>query len=255
MAQVKDSQGNVIEQLDVLGGITLIDLRAGTVSLGSLNAEVVFDCANINGAAIDVRGVFVGTFLGEFSIDGTNYAPFPIFNPLTEVFLPGITVVGAYVAHLPAATKKIRIRCSAYTSGTAIVALRGSAGDNFMYAKPIPSNLTLTITAATGSIATATLPSAGVGLFHYITRIIIQRHTSALLTPAATPILVTTTNLPGTRVFSVPADAAPQGQVHTEIVEPTTPIKSSAAATNTVISAPATTGVIWRITVDYYAGQ
>jgi hypothetical protein len=63
---------------------------------------------------------------------------------------------------------------------------------------------------------------------------------------------VTTTNLPGSRVFSIPADAAPQGQVYSEIIETSNPLRASAANTNTTIVTPATTGVIWRISADYY---
>lgn len=255
MAQVKDSQGNIIDDLDKLNGQTFVDARPNTAVLGALNAETILYCANTNSVAIDIRGTFVGTFVGEYSVDGNNYNSLPLFNPNTESFVAPPTAAGLFVGHLPSSTKLVRIRCSAYTSGSAVVAMRGSAGDNIVYAKPIPSVLTVTITAATGVIATATLPSGGTGMFHYITRIIVQRHTSALLTAAATPVLVTTTNMPGSRVFSIPADAAPQGQVYTEIVEPNVPIKSSTAATATTIVAPATTGVIWRITVDYYIGQ
>jgi hypothetical protein len=91
--------------------------------------------------------------------------------------------------------------------------------------------------------------------FHYIDRIVIQRFATALLTAGATPVLVTTTNLPGTRVFSFPAEAAAQGTMYSEIVEPARPLRSSAAGTATTIVAPATTGVIWRITADYDAAS
>lgn len=118
----------------------------------------------------------------------------------------------------------------------------------------IPAALTGTATGAAAAAVTLTLAAPGAGLFHYISRLIIQRHTSAALTAAATPIIVTTTNLPGSRAFSFPADAAAQGVVAQEIMEPCIPLKSSAANTATTIVCPATTGVIWRVTADYYIG-
>lgn len=255
MAQQKDAQGNVIDDLDKLNGQTLVDTRPNTAVLGSFNAETIIYCANTNGVAIDIRGTFVATFVGEYSIDGVNFNSLPLFNPNTEVFVAPPSAPGSFLGHLPAGTKMVKIRCSAYTSGSATVAMRGSTGDNLMYAKPIPATSTVTVTAASGAAATLTLPAPGTGLFHYITRILVQRHTSAVLTAGATPVLVTTTNMPGSRVFSIPADAAAQGAVHTEIAEPSQPIKSSASNTATTIVAPTTTGVIWRITVDYYVGQ
>ena len=105
--------------------------------------------------------------------------------------------------------------------------------------------------SAAAAAVTLTLPAPPVGLFHHITRLIIQRHAAALLTAAATPVIVTTTNLPGSRAFSIPADAAAQGTVYSEIAEPATPMRSSATATATTIVCPVTTGVIWRVSADF----
>ena len=80
--------------------------------------------------------------------------------------------------------------------------------------------------------ATLTLPNPGLGLYQYLTRLLIQRHPAAALTAGATPIIVTTSNLPGGRQFSIPADAAAQGVVYQELLEPTQPLKASAANTN-----------------------
>ena len=112
------------------------------------------------------------------------------------------------------------------------------------------------ITGAAGVAAAAavtlSLAAGGAGFFHYITRLVMQRFATAALTAAATPIVVTTTNLPGSKAFSFPADAAAQGVVAQEVLEPTVPIRSSAANTATTIVCPATTAVIWRVTADYY---
>ena len=255
MTILKDLQGNIIDHLDSIGGQTLVDTRQNAYALSALNAELVLACQNTNSAAVDVRGPFTGTMLVEYSINGTDYNNAPIFNPLTELFILGITTVGSYISHLPSGTKFVRVRMSAFTSGSANVVLRGSEGDNFVYAKPIPTTAIVTATGAAGAAVTLTIPSAGAGLFKYFNKIVIERHTSALLTAGATPVIVTTTDLPGSLAFSFPADAAPQGQVNIKELDFTgSPLKSVTAATATTIVCPVTTGVIWRATAYYYIG-
>ena len=88
--------------------------------------------------------------------------------------------------------------------------------------------------------------------FHYITRIEITLYNSAARTGGATPVTVTTTNLPGSPAFTFPSAGA-VGTVDRLIIEPSKPLKSSVVNTNTTIVCPATTGVIWRINVAYEA--
>jgi len=114
------------------------------------------------------------------------------------------------------------------------------------------SNLCVTATGAAAAAVTATLSAAAAGLFHYITFIQIEAFASALRVAGATPVLVTTTDLPGSPVFSFKANAMAAGDNEIQTVAPATPIKSTTAATATTIVAPVTTSVIWRITVWYY---
>jgi hypothetical protein len=240
-----------------LTAATTLHPREGIFLAGSLaaaNAEVFVNADGANTVALIVSGTYVGTLTVEGSIDGVTYDTIPI-KPVNAGGIYALTLASAAVGrwHGPVGPfRRVRVRMSAYTSGSAVVTLLAELGISDVTALLKASDSSVTVTAATGVIATLTLPAAGAGLFHYITRLIVQRHTSALLTAAATPILVTTTNLPGTRVLSFPADAAPQGVVATEIIEPTTPLRSSAANTATTVVGPATTGVIWRITADYY---
>lgn len=254
MAIIFDSLGNEQKLLDPIGGDTIVDPRPISQNISALNGEVVVDCFGIGSCGIDIRGTFSGTFVVQWSFNGTDFNTLPVMVPTTEIFQVNITAAGSYVAHLPAATRRIRVLCIAYTSGTASVALRASSAENFMYAKPIPATSAVTNTGASGAGVTLTLAAPGAGLFHYITRLIIQRFAVAALTAGAAPVLVTTTNLPGSKAFSFPADAALQGTIYSEIVEPSQPLKSSAANTATTIVCPATTNVIWRVTADFYVG-
>jgi hypothetical protein len=253
MAEIKDQFGNYIQNLNKIGGGTLVDSRPATVNLAALNAEVVTDISGEAFAAFDVRGTFVATLTPSYSIDGVNFIDLPIFVRSTESFALNATAVGAYFFEIPIGTRKIRVRATAYTSGTAIVALSANKGLTVGYSKNIPTNLCVTTTGAIGAAVTATIPAA-TGLHHYITQIRIERFAGALLTAAAAPVVVTTTNLPGSRAYSIDASAAAQGTLVEKRDMTVTPIKSTAAGTATTIVAPATTNVIWRITVDYYLG-
>ena len=115
-----------------------------------------------------------------------------------------------------------------------------------------PSTLAVTATAAADTGFTLTLPAAGAGLFHYITAIEIMRASTAALAGTAV-LLVTTTNLPGSPVWSVGNAMAAGGTQRDEDFSPTTPLKSSVANTATTFVFPAPgAAVLWRANVTYY---
>ena len=110
------------------------------------------------------------------------------------------------------------------------------------------------VSAGAGSAATATLPAV-VGLRHYIDGIQVTRSATAALTAAATPVSVTTTNIPGTPAFTFGQDTAGIGIDKTvEFDFGATGIAASAANTATTVVCPAYAGVIWRINVSYRLG-
>ena len=230
------------------------DVRNSGV-LGALNAEVLLSLNGESSASFDIRGTFSATVVVEGSDDGTNFISIPFYNSVTEVWATTATAAGTFDIPAISSLRIIRVRCSAYTSGSIVTTLNASLGISLLYSKPIPTTTTQTFTAATGVAATLSITAPAAGLYHYITRLVIERHTSTLLTAAATPIIVTTTNIPGSLAFSIPADAAPQGQVYREVIDMSgQPLKSTTAATATTIVAPVTTGVIWRITAYFYVG-
>ena len=250
---VVDRFGNERIALNTLGGESVVDARANTVNLAVLNAEVLMDIAGEEFASVDVRGVFVGTMIPYFTVDGTNWIAMPIFNRVTESFQQGITAVGVFQVEIRTGAKRIKLLMTAYTSGTAIVAMTANVGNEIVYVKPLPSNLHVTNTGASGAAVTVTLPAV-TGLFHYITAIKMEKFAVALLTAGATPIIVTTTNLPGSRAYSIDASAQAAGTIIKDREQFSPPIKSSAAGTATTIVAPVVTSGIWRISVDYYVG-
>lgn len=241
-----------------------LDLSSGTMhpiealfatgTLGALNAEIIVKCDGRSVVSVDLRGTFSMTVEVSGSVDNVNWTPIPMkpLNMASKLYVAAITgaVQGVWVGAC-AGFRLIRVRVTAYTSGaaTAYLVANGGALDQSLDGL-IASGLG-TVTAAIGIAATMTLASPGAGLRHYLTYLTINRFAGAALTPAATPVLVTTTNLLGA-VFSLPADAAVQGTIYSLREDFAYPLAGSALATATTIVAPATTGVIWRITAGFY---
>lgn len=253
MAQLFDARGNEFAgQLDQIGGGVITDARAATQNLGALNAETLLDLNGHASGVIDVRGTFTATLVVEGTIDGTNYIAVPLFNFLTLAYAASLTAAGTFFFSA-AGFRRVRVRVSVYTSGTAVVAARATTADFNILVERVPMTLGITATGAAGAAVTLTIPSVA-GMFHYIDSIRIEHFASALLVVAAAPVIVTTTNLPGTPSFNFRADAAAQGTLTEKVQQFGAPMRSSAAGTNTTIVCPATTSVIWRATAAYRLG-
>lgn len=222
--------------------------------LGALNAEVVVNCDGCNAVSLDMRGTFSLTAEVSGTVDGANWVIIPMRPISGGANLAAIvgTVSGVWLGAC-VGYRAVRVRASAYTSGGAVVTLCASTAqaDPFVYANNITSTLT-TATGAAGAGVTLTIASPGAGLRHYLTYLRIARFATAVLTPAAAPVVVTTTNLPGSLAFSMPADAAAQGTVFDYQEAFTFPLAATAQATATTIVCPATTNVIWRVTAGHY---
>ncbi len=223
-------------------------------TLGSLNAELVLALNGESSASFDIRGTFVATVVVEGSDDGINFISIPFYNSVTESWSTISAVAGAFDIPSISSLRIIRVRCSAYTSGSIVTSLNASLGNSMVYAKPLPTTASITATAAVSTASTCTLPASGVGLYHYITRIRISKYVGIALTPSVTPSIVTTTNLATTPSFDFKTLGALGDSEILDIDFTGNPLKSTTANTNTTFVAPILTGVIWKITVFYYAG-
>jgi hypothetical protein len=266
MPTLYDARGNEIRGLfaDRVNGEVNTDARTFTNLLAALNAEVLIDVDGCNTMTVDVRTAAASlTYVFEATVDGSNYFPVPALQLqgllaaviATEVFITSVTVATTHSAHFMvncAGYKRLRVRVSAYTSGNITVALRASAAQVMVYNKPIPQTQWITATAAANTINTATLPAAGVGLFHNICYISGMRNATALLAGTAT-LLITTTNLPNNPVWSV-GNAMAAGGTQIDIdFQPANPLRSTVANTNTTVVYPACgAAVLSRLNVGYY---
>jgi hypothetical protein len=223
-------------------------------NLGALNAEIVADADGCSTVSIDLRGTFNLTVQVQGTIDGTNWQLIPVRPASGGIFVAAVagTAPGIWLGSC-AGYRRVRAIVTAYTSGTAIAVLMASNAmfDDFARLGSVTPSIGTTVGAA-GAAVTLTLASPGLGLRHYLTYLSINRFASALLTAAAAPVTVTTTNLPGPLAFSFPAEAAAQGTIDRWREDFAYPIASTAQNAATTIVCPATTGVIWRITAGFF---
>jgi len=89
-----------------------------------------------------------------------------------------------------AGLQKVRVRLTAYTSGSCAVTINSDDCKSISpYANDTKAaTLTVSVTAAVSTAVTATLPAVA-GLRHYIDRIDVVRSATAALTAAATPLV------------------------------------------------------------------
>ena len=254
-----DARGNpFLGSIDAITGDTITDARAATATLSALNAESIMDLNGQAVAVFDLRtaaGAMTLSF--EATVDGTNYFAAPAINQQTQVIsLTAVSSAAFAQTYYVGVTgfRRVRVRVSAYTSGTMVVALRASSADYAIAAIPMPTTTAVSATAAANTGVTATLPAAGVGLYHYITGIEIMRNATAVLLGTAT-LGITSTNLPGSLAWSV-GNAMAAGGTQIDVNRSfDNPLKSSVANTATTIVCPAPgAAVLWRVNVYYYVG-
>lgn len=113
-----------------------------------------------------------------------------------------------------------------------------------------PAPLTITATGVAAAAVTATLPAVA-GQFHYITGFEIVAYSTVARVGAATPVIVTSTNLSGNNAWTF-ATAAGIGTTDTKWYQTASPIRSAVVNTATTIVCPATASIIWRVNVFYF---
>lgn len=231
----------------------------GSALFAATNAELVIATDGAASVVLDMRGSFSLSIQVEGSVDGANWALIPIRqhvgptsnSPVQYMASPSSGTSGAYIGSC-AGFRLVRARCTAFTSGTCSVTLLASlaAPDQSIVGQTTPFLVTAVGTA--GAALTLTLPAPPGGLRHYLSFLQVNRFAAALLTAAATPVTVTTTNLPGSLAYSFEADAAAQGTMVRQREDFQFPLSATTQATATTIVCPATTGVIWRATAGYF---
>ncbi|MFN8995771.1 MAG: hypothetical protein ACK5X3_19190 [Pseudomonadota bacterium] len=243
--------------------------RSATGTLGALNAEVVLPLNGDSMALVTVvSNSFVGTleFTAAGDSAGTNSVPVPAFpyslgcvggtipgsaQPIITDALVAANTLRTYA--IPCGQmRNLRVRASAYTSGNGVVTITSDTAETINLAVWLrPTTLLVSATGAAGAAVTATLPAVA-GFRHVVDFIRVTRSATALLTAGATPVVVTTTNLPGPPALTFGADAAPQGVDKEGVLDfGASGLAATAVNTATTVVGPATPNVIWRVNVGY----
>jgi hypothetical protein len=244
--------------------------RVATGTLAALNAEVVLALNGDESTNIQVFAAAAVTMTISFegSIDGgVNYFPLvaipyyaltgtlPVLTqPLISEAFSAVQPVRVY-SIMTGGLTSVRTRVSVWTSGSLAVVIR-SGPEYSLHPAMIarPSTLAVTATGAASAAVTATLPAV-TGLRHYIDRITVTRSATTALVAAAVPVLVTTTNMPGSPVLTFGSDVAGVG-LDKEVVYDAGSVGLACllVGTATTVVCPVYTGVIWRINVIYRLG-
>ena len=219
---------------------------AGTGQFGDLLCD---GCSTVS---LDIRGTFVGTLEVVGSVDGVTFSgPIPMRTVNAgHIYIATQTTVGMSIGAC-AGFRLLRVRVvGAWTSGSATVTLQSHLGvieSIFPQAQQVT-----TVLGAVGVATTLTIAAAPTSMRHYITCINISRFATALLTAGTVPVNITTTNLPNALAFSAPAEAAAAGSMFLLDQDYSLPIQTTAQATATTFVAPATAGVIWRLSCGFF---
>ena len=247
--------------------------RETTGNLAALNQAVVLNLNGDSSALVYVLSTsFIGTleFTGAMDTAGTLFFPIQAYpysigctggtiplggQPLLADALVAANLTRVYSVPV-SQLKKLRVRASAYTSGNCEIYIVSDTNSplNTSAAEQDPATLCVTATGAVSAAVTLTLPAVA-GLRHYIDSIHIVRSATAALTASATPVVVTTTNLPGSPAFTLGSDAAGIG-IDKEARLDCGPegLAASVLGTATTVVMPVYTGVIWRATALYHLG-
>lgn len=256
-----DARGNELQgNLDQVGNQTITDARVASATLGALNSEILMDLNGKNTAIFDLRTAAMNaTLVFEATVDGTNYFGLPAMNIVTEAILASIVITTTQATTFSlncAGYRRVRCRVSAYTSGNVVVVARASISEFITYSKQIPSILGVTATAAVNTASTATLPAAGAGLFHYITKIELVKLYAVVGVANGAGNIITSTNLVGNPEWTTEQRAGAAGDCVNVIDWDCfgNPIKSSVANIATTFVAPLQLQTIWRWNIQYYVG-
>jgi hypothetical protein len=251
------------ERINELGQVVPARLNWDIVATGILAnpaSEVLAEVEGASWLSVDLRDTFSLTWLVEATRDGTSYMQLPIY-PMGALGAPVAqlagTAQGLWWVRV-AGFKRVRVRTTAFVSGSAIATLATCMSNFPPHGVQGPEPLPLLQRPAVSAAATAltvTMPAAGVGLFHMIHQIKVWGINKTITAVAPTAAVdITTTNMNGIawqNINDFPAwTKKPLVDMDIE-----NGLRSQVANTNTTIVIPALgTGVSSEALVLYKVG-
>ena len=226
----------------------------------------------LNGTPLNATYIIEGSANAVETDGGAGADWFPI---LCYPYTPASTVGSALQASQPiytefvnAATTKrllcaavgglrrVRVRLTTYATGNLGVSITSDSCTpiNPYVRDQKASTLLVTAVAASGVATAVSLPAVA-GMRHYVDFINVTFSPTAATTASATPVTVTTANLPGNPAITVGLKTREIGDYFERALDfGASGLSATAAGTATSVSCPAITGVISRVTVVYRLG-
>ena len=245
--------------------------RTAPTAIVAVNGEVVHSVDGDESAVIFINAPATPnlTYNIQGSPDGVNYfdlvsypyAPGCVGGTLPQPGQPliseALSVIGTrMLCAAVGGLQKIRVRATALASGSINVNINSDAcaSINPYVRDNKAATLIVTATGAAGAAVTATLPAVA-GLRHYIDRISVLRSMTVLQAATATPLVVTTTNVPGSPALTFGTDAAAVGQDKEAVFDfGGAGMAASLVNTATSVVCPVLANAIWRVNVAYRLG-
>ena len=163
-------------------GAALDVTSSGTIS--GVSQSVTLNLNSKSGASIQITGTWVGTLQFEGTVDGTTFTPINGVYAGASTPTPTITINGI-VRLTPAGLTQFRITSTAWTSGTATISMRASAGSGGTF-------LNQSLTAGTNTIGTVMIgPAPGTGIRGASGNVANAAATATLTGTAATTVYIT----------------------------------------------------------------
>lgn len=106
------------DRADFLGTITSAATFIPQSNQLSREGVQALDCRYFNTLTLQLSGTWVGTVVWEISNNGTDWVGAYAITAATGAVTLNTTANGVFI--LPVSTKFVRVRCSAYTSGTIV---------------------------------------------------------------------------------------------------------------------------------------
>ena len=136
-----DSDGHLKVDLDEPISVSFFDARVAVTDfpddtvwsglIEALDDDVTADPGGMTtfGVSIVTWDDWVGTFVFEASVNGVAYFSCPVVNSETGTVITSATEAGIFTFPC-AGYMRLRVRASAYTTGSSLITLRGSIGTN-----------------------------------------------------------------------------------------------------------------------------
>lgn len=132
---------------------------SATGSLTALNSTVSMSGQGLGVIQLNITGTWVGTISFEGSVDGSTFVALEGFNRGNTYSNNTSTTGNTNYTIMPAGFSTVRVRMSAYTSGTAVIAMNGSS--KIMFTMPFSPSATNVNVRAVGNASSGAADSQG----------------------------------------------------------------------------------------------